>query len=490
MVSLQALRRLIGELSRKCETAPSICVALDAQVLTRRADILAMAKSNERGNGEALAVGIVRVNGEFLAAFDHPDNAVRPLGELGAKGLPKGTHQLRHTADLSKWQQADPATYAAGLGAHVDNFRQLVWAVPAGRLMALVPALALMRALFRPHTYVLSEMFRPQALDSISVVVDRIPRPRKPWPRARSSATSVAFTGLMSWLHSYPSARRCASSVYEYAKDGWLGLDLPEAELSLVLHGVQEGSSLYVTQVTATNVTAMEPPFDFAAGAPSCFQILPTNEAGRPKNLMMGANLNHLLPLRGAEATVSDDEWSKLAGILESRRARRHSTREILDELLTYTCRGVPLAAWRDEPNRRRTVLRQLETWKRNGTWAEVAKVLCASRGELRPFVPAIRNRWESGRPCNLHLSGFHPLTAEEWRIIEDVAQPPSPTKGAKAHKEVFDAILRALGSDNGWGIKVGTYSIANAAQHRYRRLVKNGRWADVVAALEMLRPI
>lgn len=443
-----------------------------------------------RWETDDVATGMTSAAGELCPVFgSHQATSVGSCEELSDRGLPRVPRKRSFSVRtrFADWVAADATKYFGDSGDK-DPVRHRVWSfnrqTKSGEVEVLVPALALMRALLRPHTYVLARMFQPHALDLVCLFIDGAPRPTKPWPRARTSSESQPFVGAMTWMHCFPSARRAANSIYDRAKDGWLDLELPQATVELYVSGVARGQTFLATQLAFSTIEATEESFPFASSTARHFDLRP--DTGPSQSLPK-------LRLQAGDYRMSDPEWCLVAPLVAGPHARRHAPRDVLNAILSVMCGVAPsLSSQLDDSNVRRVYANQLTYWRGNGKLREVTAILEQTRGgvadgsEVRPKPLNARRTVVT----DLEACCFGPLQDDEWLVLQPLFGKSRPARNNQVNttRDVADRIIAALAPGGSWG-KSGRYSVGHAAEARHRLLVKDGRWNEIVQALRKLRP-
>ena len=343
-----------------------------------------------------LATGIEKRDGHFAATAIAVRGGQRriPAGELATDGLPRiGRSRCRIETTFEDWNPAPFGEYAAGLGVGLPSeidARHAVWTFKVKRTRVLLPALALMRALFRPAPVIFPYLFRPQSIESICTLVASDP-PRVaitiPWVNSRSRALETIVQPL-SWMYCFRSGRSAWNSVFLAAQSGRLAMELPQGQSRLVLQGERQGrtsthgQTLFVTHVTALELIAHDVPFEFAEGHPSRVKFFAERGPDPSRDTHMPTR-EASIPLRNGVADLSDEEWEAVGPMLfaaRSARRRKHDPRALLDGLLRKLCFGT---AWKQTPYEVGTwadassLLRRLQD---RGTWASACERLVALR--------------------------------------------------------------------------------------------------------------
>ena len=203
-----------------------------------------------------------------------------------------------------------------------------------------IPALVLMRAMFKPNQQVFPAMFTPANVDTLSfvdygaavpqvVIHDKTCR-TKISIRARGTNQAEALR----WLQTSLSARRCAQGIHFRAMSGALGMEMPQGRAKIILHGLPTESCLFVTKAVLMScsiapedsITGREERFDFRAN-------------GNTQSGAVGASaFAFSIPVhRDGTTSVTDDEWHVLETLMEPPKrkwASLHSRRAMLDVIL------------------------------------------------------------------------------------------------------------------------------------------------------------
>jgi hypothetical protein len=314
------------------------------------------------------------------------------LAQLISHGLPSesGGSQVV-TLDLSAGRPADPEEYlrAFGFGPSTRASQHLVFEFKTAQTRFLVPALALMRALFRPARYLLPEMFAPQALDHVRFVQVRVGTPHitvhASWKNVRLRNYGDIL-GPLGWMTFFPTAATMASSVHGFASRGVLGLTLPRATAKLSASGVKVGETLFATRIAMVEVCAEEPPVQFATEYSPRVAYRTVTRGGRfpPKR-------DDSLPLRpDGEVDVTDYEWEVIKPILMGRTPARRfklDQRRIFDGVLRKLSLGTSWNETDYPEGGRENALHAWRSWSANGRWGDAI----ARLDELRHVAPATR---------------------------------------------------------------------------------------------------
>jgi Putative transposase of IS4/5 family (DUF4096) len=261
---------------------------------------------------------------------------------LATEGIPFAASSKRvvYTGEISTWSCTSADEYLRVFGvavsAGLENRHTVFRSRMADGTTVLVPALALMRGLLRPHRTLLPLAFTPSNVDTLgfvdysrhppTVVLDA-----EPESSVHIFAADVRFEPLR-WFHASRSARQCAQSVYEHALNGQLGLHLPRGVFQLVLHGLKIGSTLFVTKLNVTSVTVC--PEDNIASVEQTFLF---HGMAAPERKVSSVPDFPVVPVRpGRHVALTNEEWVAVEPLFESSGTvrQRHCRRGLLDAIL------------------------------------------------------------------------------------------------------------------------------------------------------------
>jgi hypothetical protein len=328
------------------------------------------------------------------AEIQHANGEIEIVGleVLGSRGLPKPAIDRRKSllTDFTSWKAGEIKEYtnALALGEVPDDHQVFEFHEKGKRY--LVPALALMRGLFRPHRDVLHAMFLPQGLERISSPIISESSchavPSDLWNVAGRRIVPSLLAPL-AWMHAFPSANRMCSSVTEQALKGRIGLLLPNGTAKLVVRGVSQQETIYVTEITVIFIVVAEEPCEFAR--------LQSRNVMFHESAIAAVNNGHerrtcdtnILLNADGTATLSDAEWKAIQPIIESRRAtwigRKYDSRLLLEGVLNKLATGVAWKAARYSAGNWINASNLLNKLKKSGQWKSVLEVLHANRAAL-----------------------------------------------------------------------------------------------------------
>lgn len=330
------------------------------------------------------------VSGNGLAAeIQSVDGTTSLLGlaELYRRGLPAGENVVRRTLTVSfaDFIPCDPREYATHFGLLIADEgvgKHQVFEVLNKGKRFLVPALALMRALFRPSSKLLVNMFAPSALErtcwldhsngGVRVVIDA------KWATSAVVERNSNWVVPLGWMAMHPSARRMADSVHRHAMSGCLALDLSEGRTEVVMAGVQGADGIRVTEVRFLTVFPGDAPDVQDASVASRLDFV-NREWAKGRN--MKNTLSAELPLSiSSNPQVTDAEWTVLGPLLGDQRKRAkpylHCQRKLFNGVLGKLASGEAWQSCTYEAGDWYNAVYAHQTWNRRGTLKQALDML------------------------------------------------------------------------------------------------------------------
>lgn len=333
------------------------------------------------------ALGIAVENGRLVVEGigRGGDLEIGDIADLGTCGLPTCSILVKHkgTLDFGSLVAGNADDYLSALGLSMQKQsanRHMVFVVEFDGVKAVIPALVLMRALFRPTRHFLPLMFRPQALDRVrfldfartpaEVVVD------VNWSSFYRSGDEVGQCA--EWMSFFPSAIRLAASIHEFAMRGEIGLTVPHGSARATMHGLKLDGVLFVTEMKLISVHANEEPILAAAGCSPDFKLRDVHWDGPSKGSL--CEFGKVPSGKSGGLEVSDLEWMAIEPVLFQGGQRSRETinqRHLFDAILQKINFGT---SWR-----------KLVPQSGTGNNARFAERSWRSRGTLLPSLEVLR---------------------------------------------------------------------------------------------------
>ncbi|HSI49182.1 MAG TPA: transposase [Ideonella sp.] len=310
------------------------------------------------------------------------------LDQLGLNGLPDPSDARRRAeASFNEWDSASIAEYAGAFGLAVPKgHAHAVWAFQYNRIRFVVPALVLMRALFRPNHHVLPMLFRPQSLEDACTYAGPGPHGHiallGSFRGSYHARERTSIAEPLSWMYCFPSARAMWASAFGASQEGRLDLKLPQASARMVLHGRMHAQNFYATRLSFVSVTANEEPFEFASdhSRTICFHVMDEAMAsGFKRNKTQDKSIG----LRDGEHALSDEEWQEVEPIVvRGGPGFKHAPRAVVDAVLAKQCQGTSWTETTYPPGiQHTTACVAFCRWQKDGRWADVLRTLARFRG-------------------------------------------------------------------------------------------------------------
>lgn len=317
-----------------------------------------------------------------------------PLKDLYKRGLPTCAKPARRRIDtnLASWRVVDGQAYLDAFGfkgCQATEINHQFFEVKSSRRTHIVPALALMRALFRPTKNLLPEMFMPQALDrqcrlAVSESKARV-EVDAPWATKAIAEQSSDWRQLFTWLMAHPSAYEMAGSVHAQAMEGEFGLQLPMAEMRMVFRGMGTGTTMFVTDVSITTITPQDERLFDMQDSTSVVTLF-DRKVPLGKKGTFGSITSHLkVPCHcNGSSELNDTEWTRIEPILLSARQRPRefelSQRELLNGVLHKLASGQPWKEVAYTTGSWSNAYTAFRRWSARGTFDKVLSALTESR--------------------------------------------------------------------------------------------------------------
>lgn len=336
----------------------------------------------------------IRVSdGELMAEIEVGDGRLdlTALTELAKRGTPALHPTVRKQLNVrfEDFVHCSSHEYITQFGKseaerHEDYHR--VYRVLSGGKCYLVPALVMLRALFRPNSTLLPLMFAPNALErtcrldcsgeEVHVIVDA------PWTNGHDARGRSDWETPLRWMMLHPSARRMADSVHQHAMSGRIAVDLPEGNLEVVFAGVQGASAVLVTEVRILAVTPLDmPDLPVVTWAPRFEYVNRSWAVGR--NLRESVSADVPLRVDGTHE-LTDEEWIVIGPLLVGQYKKhptfQHCQRKLLDGILGKLATG---KSWRESSYKVgdwRNAATSYRRWTSSGTFSEAMQALRSMR--------------------------------------------------------------------------------------------------------------
>jgi hypothetical protein len=309
------------------------------------------------------------------------------LDQLGLNGLPDAVDARRRAeVGFDEWEPVSITEYAGAFGLSVPkSHRHEVWAFQYNRSRFVVPALVLMRALFRPNHHVFPLLFHPQSLEDVCTYAGPGPQGHiallggfrgSYYDRDRASITEP-----LSWMYCFPSARAMWASAFGASQEGRLALELPQASARMVLHGRMHAQNFYVTRLAFVSVAATEDPFEFASNHSRtiCFHVM---DEAMASGFKRNKTRDDSIGLRDGEHALSDDEWRAIEPIVvRGGPGFKYDPRAVVDAVLAKQCQGTSWTETTYPPGiQHTTACVAFCRWQKDGRWRQVLEVLRETR--------------------------------------------------------------------------------------------------------------
>jgi hypothetical protein len=271
------------------------------------------------------ADGIKASEGQMVANIVSADGSqLVNLGHLAVRGLPVTQSANMRLKRVALWQlhPTDANGYVAAFGIHpsmCETARHVVYRLDWQERTWLIPALAILRGLFKPNRLLLETMFRPQAIYQLCVPGEKSGAEVKviaPW--AHHSLDNLTDPRpLLRWLSHTDSGRRTAASIHSHSVQGRLDIEMPKVSADISIQGLINGQTIYVTRFNINHIHDET----FSASGRVAF-------SADPPHLMYTQNVRSVLGVaaslkvpRHLDGTVAlqDVEWAQIEPMVRPR---------------------------------------------------------------------------------------------------------------------------------------------------------------------------
>lgn len=322
--------------------------------------------------------------------------SIKSLTEIG---IPTSSIQgnevtLKLTNAVNTWRSVDPSRYLSAHGLNsvaLDEFKHDVYSFTENGEDFLIPALVLIRALMLPRRYYFEDAFNHSFLErtvqikSLNGEVDFELFGEK---ACYATVKSLAYTkGLFAWFVAYPSATHMVNSIHGNARKGKIGIDLPNATLSLVVYGTKVGTTTYVHKVRLCSVVPNETALFETVNQD--FSIAITRATPAHKCTDVRATESYTIPLRSdGSIEMTSDEWEMVkeeVGFSQSYLARfKYLPQDLLNSIFKKIHSG---SSWRYanfEPADWRTAATVFQSMHKSGKFKAIIESLTPMRHVAR----------------------------------------------------------------------------------------------------------
>jgi hypothetical protein len=329
---------------------------------------------------------VQRVSGKLMAELrlDSGKTALTELDSTWELELPLSTRsKLFAVTRLAEWETIDATEYLAEMGIATDlpENRHQAFSINHNGLRLIIPAILMLKALFKPNATVFQYLFRPSGLDCLLAPV---PNPGSMsvalLPTRIRQHMPIAERGLarLQWLYCFPTARKAFDSVYTNAARGVFGLVLPNIEARISVRGELRGRTLLVSTLTINSCRPLDAPFAWAGMQPQEFALTSYRRFAQLNPVLKNPDL-----VEGAAGWgLSDDEWFQLEHLFPPRAGRITGDRArlLIDAILLKLGTGVGWGPVNAQCGTTAAVSSYYQACRRSGTWEIIQATLRETR--------------------------------------------------------------------------------------------------------------
>ncbi|SIT49337.1 hypothetical protein BN2475_1370003 [Paraburkholderia ribeironis] len=218
---------------------------------------------------------IQRVDGRLCAITTSKDGIKNQIALDGIRKIhlpPHASRSVNFHTNTGDWEVEDSRRYleACGYPADAAGMHDVFRVKADGREM-LIPALALIKALFKQHLASYRHLYHPTGLESLCRPVEIAGNKAIELSlRLGHRSTPDHMFDLLRWIYYFPSARATWNSVYRAALAGKCSIALPKANLRVAVTGEPRarGTIILANLLTVGNIEALEEPYEWAGDQP------------------------------------------------------------------------------------------------------------------------------------------------------------------------------------------------------------------------------
>lgn len=305
---------------------------------------------------------------------------VEGLAELQYES--QDTRNIGITTDFSSWRTVRPTEYLAALGfpAETKNAQE-VYEFEAGGKVYLISAAVLMNEIFLPLKGTAPYLFRPHGIENIitangnGLSIKFIHNIKKEIRGCRTNR-DIGRLNLLSWMYCYPSARNMWDSILTSARKGYISLRLPSGKLSVNCESFEHNKKWIVTNININTIYTQEKPFDF---------VEKSTEIIKCNYRTAAAKKIEILPIRGDNWSISDEEWDAISTIVATKWKTKYSIRAMLDCILLKFGQGISWHKLDCGEMNRTAIISYYNRLRNDGRWDKMLIML----QKIRTILPA-----------------------------------------------------------------------------------------------------
>ena len=212
------------------------------------------------------ALGMKFAGGKLMGEVYDPEAGIRLVEpkELVRAGLPEAqsVEKIRTIDSFNRYKEVDSTQYLYHFGIKLSadqHCRHQVFEVTHDNVRLVIPALVIMRSMFRPRNYLFPLAFTPANIDCVSyidysktpyeVVCDELTAGA---PGVKRKANVKNPENALRLFQLSKSAKNAIHSVHCYAFQDQLAMHLPSLEFTAEYTGEQVGQRIFVTHLRIT----------------------------------------------------------------------------------------------------------------------------------------------------------------------------------------------------------------------------------------------
>jgi transposase len=301
----------------------------------------------------------------------------------------------------------------------------------------------------------------------------------------------------MTWLYAFPSAYWTWKSVYIFACEGKIGIDLPQADVTCTVHGKRVGDVIFADRIRISILRPAEAPIEWAQCEQKEFRF----DARSTREEKNRRATDFDLSRKDGSSSLSDAEWGMVEPILTRFSPRTpKEQRSIMDAILNKLTSGKPWSAI-DHPRSGVSIFASYYNMMKDGRWPKIRNVLFQSRNKFKksrsdndhigaPITGFGKGvpRFKARRDTELSpRRGRWGTSNVEWKTIKVIVTGSTggPQILNQRPRLVVDRIIEKLGTGMTWSAIASRSGISKTTLLSiYQLLNSDGRWAKIRSVL------
>ncbi|NUX99539.1 hypothetical protein [Paraburkholderia youngii] len=409
---------------------------------------------------------------------------------------------LRVATNFTSWQRASANQYADGYSIPKNaTIHHIVYRFISNLITIFVPSWVLQCDLFSPPSVIFKYLYCVNGFERLchpELLNDKYVACLHAKAKHFILRSSKCGMNRINWFFAFPSAYRAWISVYKFARQGKIGIDLPEADITCLIHGKQVGNVIFARRIRILTLRPKETPTEWAQSDQNEIRF----DASGLREVQARRLTDFDLSRQNGTSSLSDIEWGLIEPIAtKSSRRDPMQQRLVIDAILEKLTEGKPWSAV-NRPGV--AVLEAYYSMVRNGRWREIRTILLRRRNtaerssrnndnmDICPIatgrqVQRFLARTKDPELLPRYWSWNWGTSDVEWKAIKVIVTGTNGNSQYMCHRArlVIDSIIEKLGTGKTWSDIVTSRGVSRTTLlGAYQKLNADGRWAQIRSVL------